>query len=225
MSTSTRPDDRTSRVHPPRGALTRWCLIGGPLLLLTADLVDSHPASTSGLQAIAAHPGRHGAWIVLGLVACLLLGTAVSRLAAGLRDQHRVVALLGGTLAGLGVVALAAQRGLHIALEQLATVGGSAGAEVTRRIDASALVAVLLVAAILGTWLGQLLLAVAAWRSQATVVWVPAILVLVLVVSVVSKTPVPSDVVSLLGLGWLGTTWAQWRRTASQVDAPDAALR
>lgn len=72
--------------------------------------------------------------------------------------------------------------------------------------------AVLLVTAIVGTWLGQLVLAVTAWRAGATAVWVPAVLVLMVVASVISTTPVPSDVLSVLGLGWLGVTWGQWSR-------------
>jgi len=181
-------------------------LIAAPALLLVADLIDSHPDAAGDTAAVVADPGRHQAWALVGLLGVLLLVPATLALVTLTRSRRPVLALVGGSLAVAGFVALAAQRGFHLVIVEMAR-GGADRAEMQAlfdRVEGNAGVVLVVVFAIVGTFFGQLLLCVGLWRAQVVPIWVPALVLLELPVSAAASSPIASDPFALLALGWIG---------------------
>jgi hypothetical protein len=181
-------------------------LIVAPALLLLADLLDSRSAAGGESAAVLDGPGRHQAWALVGLLGVVMLVPATLALVTLLRSQRPVLAFVGGSLAVAGIVALAAQRGLHLLTVEMARSGADRAQmqALFDRIEDNAGIVAVIVVAIVGTFFGQLLLTVGLWRAKVVPIWVPVLVVLELPVSAAATSPIASDPLALLALGWIG---------------------
>jgi hypothetical protein len=214
-------------------------LIVAPALLLLGDLIDSRPSEAGELASVAHSPGRHQAWALVGLLAVVLLVPATLTLFRLARPRRPLMAWLGGSLAIVGAVGLAAHFALNLATVEMARSGADTQMQALfDRIEGNAAVAAVILLGIAGTYFGQVVLTLGLWRARLAPVWVPALLALALPVSAAATSPIASDPIFLVALGWVGLIVLRmprgvWDRPAgfiseARVDVSnkvDAALR
>lgn len=196
-------------------------LIVAPALLLLSDLIDSPPSEAGELASVAHSPGRHQASALVGLLAVLLLVPATLTLARLVRPRRPLMAWLGASLAIVGAVGLAAHFAFRLPTVEMARSGADrAQMQVLYdRIEGNAAIAGVILVGIAGTYFGQVVLTIGLRRARLVPIWVPALLALALPVSAVATSPIASDPILLVALGWVGAIVL--RMPQAEWDRPD----
>lgn len=182
MTTHALPADRLESVAAPR-APGRWrlaALVGAPLLLLVAGLVQVAPTAhdtASELESIAANAGRYQASAFLGFFALLLFLPALSTLASGVRPSRPRWASVGLALSVTGALALVSLMGSGPFSQALALdADRPVAVRVTDVYEGLPLTSMWMLLMLLGFILGPIVLGLGLWRAGHTW-WVPALLV------------------------------------------------
>lgn len=226
---------RSAETDRFRRTAAACCLIAAPLMMFVGGVMtpagDEEPAAY--LAALAANPVRAELSAALSYVGFVLLVPAVFALLHLLRHRAGALGHVAGTLAVLGAVgfpatvstnfydlALARSTDRDPALAVLRDVAGMTGASLV------------LLAALGGLSLGLLALGVALWRAGVARAWVPAAILLGLVVLVLGGAdPVLMSLGYLpllaalgsLGVGVLRMSTEEWEHGADHHRSPSRA--
>ena len=211
--------------RPTTRRLQTWALLAAPAAGLLTTLVWPHTPIDTGerLAVLADAAGRTQAAHLLNLVTILLFVPAAAglyRLAQQQRPRAAAagVGLVGAGLLGWsGILAFSAAE-LQVA-RRLPTETAVAAAEA---LPGTPVAAVMLVAFLLGTFIGLVVLATALWRSDLVPGWVPLAIGVAAVTDVVAST-VTAAVVAVWVL--LGVSFAAVARVRAQGDTATASAR
>ena len=118
--------------HAIRDRLNRMLvgasLIVAPLVIVAQEWITPEPGGEREagdvLAAIAEHPGRYEAAMLLGILAAILLIPALAGLALAIRGRGVLLAWLGGMLGVIGAVGFACQNAINIGFLELAAADG-----------------------------------------------------------------------------------------------------
>lgn len=209
--------DRVTRVRACAVALSV-----APAFPLVAHLVQATPddhATASELAAIAAHPDRYDAALVLGFVGLLLMVPGVLGMAGPLWATRPRWALSGLVLTVPGLLALVALMGSGPVAAAMAQTGPRTSmVEVTDAYESSAIFGIWVMLMIVGHSLGPVVLGTGLWRAGAS--WaIPVLLVGGLVMAMADAGRAALSVG--FALTWAGAAVAAvhvWR-TASASEA------
>jgi hypothetical protein len=194
-----------------RRTVAGTCLIAAPLAGLTGTLIgpESETDAADQLAAIADNQDAFVIGTIVGIVALVLLLPAVLGLLHLLRDRAVALGHLGGSLALVGIVGLAALQGVGLVLAE--TVTGDAEREqmvaLVERVEDNAGFVVVLLMFLVGLNLGLILLAAALWRAQVAPAWVAlAVVASVIVLFLGSDKILGAIGFALLAVafGWVG---------------------
>jgi hypothetical protein len=194
--------------------LTGLCLIGGPLALLAAavigpDYVDNDN-KLAELQSIAVHHRRYVVAILLFFVAGLLIILAGIGLIRLFRSARVTLGQVAGALLVLGA---GATMGFYSesAIEYEMTRHGFSRVQMAKLADQfqeSGALAPIWILFLIGTVIGTILLAIAAFKRGLLPIWAAVALVVANVFGFLGDESKPFEIagfaVLLLGLGMLG---------------------
>jgi hypothetical protein len=166
--------------HHFRKMVAGCCMVLAPLVLLGAEIV--HPEEkTDGSDQLAVVANNLDQWYVAHLLAALaivLMVPAVLGLMHMLREREVAFGHVGGGLAMLGLLAVAAIVGLEIVMWQMGTVGANAqmSALADRLTDTTGIVVPFFVVAF-GFMLGLICLAIGLYRAKVVQSWMSLFLI------------------------------------------------
>jgi hypothetical protein len=218
-----------------RRTVAGTCLIAAPLAGLAGTLIgpESETDAADQLAAIADNQDAFVITTVIGMVALVLLLPAVLGLLHLLRDRAVALGHLGGSLALVGIVGLAALQGLGVVLAE--TVTGDAEreqmVELVERVEDNAGFIVVLLMFLVGLNLGLILLAAAPWRAQVAPAWVALAVVASVIVLFLGTDKILGAIgfaLLAVAFGWVGRAvlarsdddWEP-QRTRQTVERPE----
>ncbi len=210
----------------PNRVLVGASLIIAPLVIVAQEWIAPEPGgereASDVLAAIADHPGRYEAAMLLGILAAILLIPALAGLALTIRDRGVLLAWLGGMFGVIGAVGFACQNTINIGFLELATADGERARMVAlyegvRGSTAGLVIELLFIGGLL---LGLVLLAAAVWRSglapRAAAILILTFVVLDMMLSGQMRLlDVAVHLVLAAGLGWVG-----WEISRSRERVP-----
>lgn len=170
--------DRTARRRTPESGPTRaiaaLSLISAPVVMAVSEVIrfrveqGTYSGTTEHLAAIAASPGLWNVMTVLDMIAVVLFVPAVLGLVRLTRDKAPVLSHLGGGLALVGCLGLAAHNAFAFVVDAaLAQVAAREQmVEVTAELDQQPTFLVLLLMILVGFVLGLAMLGAALYRSR-----------------------------------------------------------
>lgn len=210
------------------------CLILGPLLLLIAGVVtpsDGTDGAGAYMKSVAADPGAHEWGTVAFVLAFALLVPGLVGAVHLLRHRAVVLGHVFGSLAIIGVVmftALAATTFYDIAIATSLPLDEAT--KVNEAVEDVSGAGIVLIPALLGTFVGLIGMSIALWRGGWTPAWVAvagALGMLLIVVGDGSKVfGLLGSAGLLVGFGFVGLTMLRmgneaWDRAAPPAGAPD----
>lgn len=213
-----------------RRTLAGICLIAGPLLLLVAGVItpsESSDSSSAYIKSVAADPSAHEWGTVAFVLAFALLVPGLVGAVHLLRHRAVVLGHVFGSLAILGAVmftALAATTFYDIALAESLPLDQAVKAN--EALDDVTGGAVVLVPALLGTFIGLIGLGVALWRGGWAPAWVAAaaaVGMLLVVIGDGSKAlGLAGSLALLAAYGYVGLTMLRMGNDAWESATPPA---
>ena len=215
-----------------RKTLAAIGLILGPLALLAANIVEPDTADEGAeyLADVAKNAGRLETSTILYIIGFTALIAGVVGIVHVVRERGVVLAHIAGVIAAVGLVFFVAL--VTTSLYDISLAQNAARAEAVKAYDGvEDLTAayVILIPALLGTMIGLILLAVAAWRARFAPVWVPVVVFLgfaAIIAGDGSKAlTIIGDLLLLAGLGFIGVklfglTDDEWERPQTAPPAP-----
>lgn len=210
-----------------RRLVAGWCMVLGPLLVLAAFVVSPSLKSGSAAQVaqVAANQDRFLITMLLSLAAVALVVGAALGMIHMLRERMVAVGHVGGTLALLGLIALAAQIGASLMLWSMVR-DGVQPADVSAWHGLTHDTATVILLAIIpwASAVGFIALAAGLFRAHAIDWWMAALLALgpvgILLAGAVSSVTVGiiGAALFLIGSGSIGVlvlreTDAEWEHT------------
>lgn len=215
-----------------RRSLAAIGLILGPLALLAATIVEPDTADEGAayLADVAENAGRVEATTILYLIGFTALLAGVIGIVHVIRERGVVLAHIAGVLAAVGLVFFVGL--VTTSLYDLSLAENASRAEAVKAYDGVedyATAYVVLAPALLGTMIGSILLAVAAWRARFAPVWVPVVIFvgfLGIMAGEGSKAiNIVANLLLLAGFGFMGLklfgmTDDEWERPETAPPAP-----
>lgn len=220
-----------------RRTLAGLCLILAPLLLLVAMLVHGGGGDAGLVRAMAETPGRVQAGNLLIMLSSVLFVPALAGLLRLVRGRGVALLHIGVGLALVGVIGHAVWAGFQIVLLGLAQSGVVDRARMSELISGgppNAGFVIVMLAFMIGFFLGLLFLAVGLWRSGAVPRWAAVCLFLIPFSDLVPGGAIVSilgPVLGLIGFGAAGlkllsTPGAAWNRGRdSSIGNVDAGVQ
>ncbi len=212
--------------------LTGLCLIGGPLLLLIAAVVQPNVDNSNKVKELANVAANKGSFVTGGIFFFLgglvLIGAGIGVIHL-FRGRRLGLGQVAGALLTLGSAATIGWYALGAVEYEMVNQSGLDRAQMAKLLDksfeANSLAPILIVFAI-GVVVGTILLAVAAWRRRFVPVWASVAIAVAGLLSFAGDSKgvsIVSFAVLLVGLGTLGLTVLGM--TDEEWDAPrDRAL-
>jgi hypothetical protein len=176
-------------------------LIAAPLAIMIGELVspDISEQGEPSLRAVSDQRWRFLVWIWVGIGAAVLLVPAVLALMRILRGRGAIFGLLGGSLAIVGAIGLAAHNASFLNIEGLADYGDRAAAiGVYEGVETPSLLVLIFFVFLIPFYLGLLLLAAGLLRARTVPWWMPLAIIAAVVLG---AAPIP--LLAYLGLGLL----------------------
>ncbi|MDQ3251056.1 MAG: hypothetical protein ACR2FR_05100 [Rubrobacter sp.] len=173
---------RTTGAENFRRTLAGLCLIGAPLVLLVAMIVHGGGGDAGLVKTMAESPGRLQAANLLIMFSSVLFVPALVGLLGLVRGRGVVLAHIGVALAIVGVMGHAVWAGFQIVLLGLVQSGAVNSARMSELISGgppNAGFVIVMLAFMIGFFLGLLFVAGGLWRSGAVPVWAAVCIFLV----------------------------------------------
>jgi MFS family permease len=194
-----------------RRTVAGTCLIAAPLAGLTGTVIGAE-SETDAAEQLAAIADNQEAFVIgtiVGIVALVLLLPAVLGLLHLLRDRAVALGHLGGALALVGIVGLAALQGVGLVLAETVTGDGEREQMVSlvERVEDSTGFIVVLLMFLVGLNIGLILLAAALWRARVAPAWVTLALAASVIVLFLGSDKVLGAIgfaLLALAFGWVG---------------------
>ena len=207
------------------------CLIVGPLLLLVGGAVTPSEGSAGAnayMQSVAADPGAHEWGTVAFVLGFALLVPGLVGAVHLLRRRAVVLGHVFGSLAILGVVmftALASTTFYDIAIASSLPLDQAT--KVNDAVEDVSGAGVVLIPALLGTFVGLIGMAIALWRGGWTPAWVAAAgaggMILVVIGDGNQALGIAGSVALLIGYGYVGLTMLRMGNDAWEQATPPAS--
>lgn len=217
--------------------LTGLCLIGGTALLLVGSIVapqTDHKDKMKELGAIAAHKGPYIAGALLLLAGGILLVPAAVGLIRTFRGPRGVtIGQVAGGLLVFGAAMLIvfyAYTSIEYEMVNHTGLNRPALAEFLHKANNASSQLPVFVLFLATVVLGQILLAVAAWRTRIVPRWVPVLFLVAGILSFgggkavnIASNAVAAVAFGMLALTILGMSDAEWGSPVPDTTAPPAA--
>ena len=207
-------------------------LIVGPLALLVAAIIepDTRDDGAAYLADVAKHVGATQATTILFVVGFTALLAGVIGVVHMIRERGVVLAHIGGVVAAVGLVFFVGI--VTTTIYDISLAENAVRAEAVKAHDGVedyVAAYVVLITALLGTMIGLILLAVAAWRARFAPAWVAIVIFLgfvgVMAGDSTKAVNIIADLLLLAGFGFMGLkliglTDDEWDRPQTAPPAP-----
>ncbi len=215
-----------------RRSLAAIGLVLGPLALLIASIVepDTSDDGAAYLAEVAKHTGALQVSTILYLIGFTALVAGVIGIVHMIRERGVVLAHVAGLVAAVGLVFFVGL--VATGVYDLSLAENAARAEAVKAydgVDDYVVSYFVFIPALLGTFLGLLLLSVAAWRARFAPTWVPIVVFLGFVLVIAGDSSKAVNVIGnlllLAGFGFMGVklfglTDEEWDRPQTAPPAP-----